>query len=119
LLCLLAFALALRILVPAGWMPAAEGGLRIVPCIAAPQAQVASDHHSGGHGEAPAPAAKDDGPCSFFGLSAPFAAPADPFAALLMPPLAAAASGIALLSVQIGRGLAAPPPPSTGPPSER
>ena len=76
LLCLLALALSLRILVPAGWMPAADGGLRIVPCIAAPQTQAMPAHHGPGHEKSPAPAANGDGPCSFFGLSSLFAAPA-------------------------------------------
>lgn len=130
LLALLAFAFLLRIIVPTGWMPA-HGTVGIMPCpSAAPvPAQVAQhgtgDHagmhamHPGGAGhEQGAPAPDDHGDkkgCDFAPLglawSTPSAAAFD-FIPLPAQPLLARA----LSPVRIGQGLAAPPPPATGPP---
>lgn len=117
---LVACALLFRILVPAGWMPATAGaGLSLNWC-----------GESGIGREAPAearallakaigskpdkPGKSDDKPCAF-------AAAAQPLAPAQLPQLAPPQTGLEplplpLLPVFPGRGLAAPPPLSTGPP---
>ena len=113
ILALLAAALFLRALVPAGWMPAPEHGVfAIAPCPAADDglAGHAAGHHHGSH------KAQHDGDCSFAPLHAGFAmtdaapvAIAD--AAATKPPLSH--PEIAAFPT----GPLAPPPPATGPPA--
>lgn len=114
-LTLLALALAVRLLVPAGWMPAQGQGFAITLCTGAGavEAWVDADGKLGKR-----PAAPDSGNgkhCAFAGLGAPLpgpmAEPAAPFApaVTISPPPA--------LTAAVGRGLAAPPPPATGPPA--
>ena len=123
-----------RIAVPAGWMPiaAASGGVVLAPCSgmgiatlpaahAMPATEMAgmpgmaahATHHAGDKTERhPDPAG--DHPCAGAGLAVALAAPAlDLPAALAVPPPAAPT---ARLTPAIGLGLAAPPPPATGPP---
>lgn len=119
LLACFVMAMLSRALVPAGWMPAAgAGGMRLVPCDgtgpAMAGAHIGTMHH-GGHHDAPDRHDGGSHPCTFAsvtpGIDAPeIAAPLPPIAARV-----AFASFRALVS--IGHGLAAPPPPQTGPPS--
>ncbi|MCW3835770.1 hypothetical protein ACFQ1E_05430 [Sphingomonas canadensis] len=114
---LVALALAVRVLVPSGWMPSAESrGLLLTLCSSASGAEifVEIEGKSGkGHGQGE----QRDNPCAFAGLGMAFAAtdpvpaPAAPFHAQDRAPAAPA------LIAAIGRGLAAPPPPATGPPA--
>lgn len=125
-LALLACALLLRVLVPAGWMPVAHDGvLRLEPCPAwKPPARAQAVRHAPAHtphgaiGEAGDDSShgggSSDQPCAFAGLSSPLAQ-ADIASAIASVP-ARALLPIPHLLVGIGRGLAAPPPPSTGPP---
>ncbi|MGN6123620.1 MAG: hypothetical protein ACTHOJ_11770 [Sphingomonas oligoaromativorans] len=120
-LALLACALALRLLIPAGWMPVADAqGLHLVLCSGSGPMEMPSahamagmkgmDHH--GHHDPSMP----DHPCAFAGLGLALAEP-------LLPQLALPARVAAVRvdhageTVAIGRGLAAPPPPATGPPA--
>ncbi|TFI59648.1 hypothetical protein E2493_03865 [Sphingomonas parva] len=121
---LLGLAIALRVLVPAGWMPVfGAHGVRLELCGGrAPQPALELPHHDGqavsahaGHGgdkgkDPPPP----DQPCAFAAVAAPW------LGADLPLPLAPPALALAAISpatfVALGRGLAAPPPPSTGPP---
>ncbi|HTU13002.1 MAG TPA: hypothetical protein VMG08_19085 [Allosphingosinicella sp.] len=126
---LLACALLLRGLIPAGWMPAGDG-LSIQICADATGstdtgfATAAQRQFEQALGPAADRKAKDRGadhpgkdqPCAFAGLAtawtgaeAPALAPPIAVAATLEPPAPAAAF--------VGRGLAAPPPPATGPPA--
>lgn len=126
---MLALALLVRLLVPTGWMPTVDaGGLHLTWCGSAgpppPAFQKAiadtaerlgldrgqhREGHPGGHDKP-----GGDQPCSFAGLA--FAA-LDPVApALAAPPEVASPAAPRAGIVAIGRGLAAPPPPSTGPP---
>jgi hypothetical protein len=115
-LALVVAALFMRLLVPAGWMPAAERGLAITLCTGTGAQQAWVDGqgqiHKGKPGEGQA-----DHPCVFSG----FAALLDLSASIDLPagPLAFVAALPALTAtvVAIGHGLAAPPPPSTGPPA--
>lgn len=114
----LAFAVAalfMRLLVPAGWMPASERGLAITLCTGTGAQQAWVDGqgkiHKGKPGEGQA-----DHPCVFAGVAAlldlpsGIDLPAAPLVFAAAPPLFAGTV------VAIGHGLAAPPPPSTGPP---
>lgn len=108
--------LMVRALVPAGWMPAQQRGQWITICSGAgvTMAWIGADGKIDKN-HAPAKAQKA-GHCAFAGLGMPvdlslaplnIAAPA--YVALLLPKLTPA--------ITVGHGLAAPPPPKTGPPS--
>lgn len=106
-------ALLTRLAVPVGWMPAE--GLRLAPCPAAgPIATMSGAHHhpAGKHGH------KGGG-----GEACPFAAFAGAIDAPMQPPLVTMPVPVTTLplairlAVAIGAGLAAPPPPATGPPA--
>ena len=133
---LIALALLIKALVPAGWMPQLEGGtltLRLcggaTPAPASPPA--AQDHHgtmshdagaSSGHHDAHGGQDRHekeqptlDEPCAFAAAGLSWTAPV-PGAAPAPLPFAAAIADPHQREVVIGRGLAAPPPPQTGPP---
>jgi hypothetical protein len=123
----LLLALAMRLLVPTGfmWEAGANGGAQLVPCSGMAPASNAPAMH-GMHHMAMAGQAHEKGDestdtnsheCAFSGLggpldlASPFVAPAAlPRAILALPILTAQA-------LTPGRGLAAPPPPSRGPPA--
>lgn len=115
-LALVVAALFMRLLVPAGWMPAADRGTMITLCTGtgAQQAWIDSrgNIHKGQPGEGQA-----DHPCVFGGFAAVLDLPS--MSGALVAPLAFADALpiFAATIVAIGHGLAAPPPPSTGPPS--
>lgn len=107
---LLACALFLRLWVPAGWMPAANGAaFAIQPCAAAPAMPMA--HHG-------SPAHKDahDGDCAFAphhgGIAQLSVPPAPPMVAAHSAPPPQAG-----LLVPFATGPPSLPPPSTGPPA--
>ena len=107
---MLAVAIALRLLVPVGWMPAPGGGLMICDGVA-PAIHAA---HRGGHDQ---PAGhQQEHPCAFAALSLAMAPPAT-VPTVLAPATLTTGGRLAPLSVSVGRGLAAPPPPATGPPA--
>jgi len=125
-LAILACALALRLLIPAGWMPIADAqGMHLVLCSGSGPLEPATSHampammgmHHGGHAQHDHHHhGMPDHPCAFAGLGLAMAEPVLPLLALapialetLVAPMPAA--------VSIGRGLAAPPPPPTGPPT--
>ena len=113
-------ALILRVLVPAGWMPSDQKGQMITLCTGmgvkqvwfgndgaiADKAPVKKQHSDG----------SDDNSCAFSGTS--FAALGESYANLHRNLLYAQTPAIQYVQgISIGRGLAAPPPPATGPPS--
>lgn len=138
----LGVALLLKALIPAGWMPVSvDGGVRLAPCggwakpaapapvaAPAPQHDAHTHHGMGAPSEAAAPTPAQgqhdgghdggqagDQPCTFAGASFAWTfVDAPP----LIEPLAPAPAPAQLLphTVATGRGLAAPPPPATGPP---
>jgi hypothetical protein len=114
---LLACALAVRMLVPAGWMPAAGGGpLAIEPCPAAdasPIIAMAGHHHDARHHSHKA---QHDGDCAFAPLSSGFAASDQPAALLTKMPVAAARPHIPA-ELFFATGPPALPPPARGPPA--
>jgi hypothetical protein len=128
-LLLVAVTLAARVLVPAGYMAdrGADGSVRLTLCSGVMPAKPviahhAPDHHAAaGYHAAPAhpdksdPPSKEAQPCAFAVAGAAIDTPqAD-------APLLPATAHLATLTTQRvslapGRGLAAPPPPSRGPP---
>ncbi|WP_293967518.1 hypothetical protein [Sphingomonas sp.] len=123
----LLLALAMRLLVPTGfmWEAGSHGGAQLVPCSgmapmpAAPAAH--GMHHMamadmGSHGRDHDGGDSSNRECAFAGLAGaldlaePLAEPAAPFFATVALPILVARA------VSPGRGLAAPPPPSRGPP---
>lgn len=127
-LVLLGLALFLRVLVPSGWMPASDGSFTIMLCPAdgpVPAPEAAMAHHGGEHAHAmdqthgspdQHDSAQIDPDCAFAPLGGALSAP--PLLAQLDPATSpAAAPALPAYTTSIGRGLAAPPPPSTGPPA--
>jgi hypothetical protein len=107
---LLALVLVFRLLVPAGFMISPDHSGLVFCSAPAPSGEAA--HHDG-HSAAPAKAG--DGPCPYAAMAAPPLPPAPPMVfepapASAAPPIAPAAQS------DLSRGLAAPPPPATGPP---
>jgi len=110
-------ALGLRILIPSGWMPAADR-IGLMPCFgtAAPMASTTRmAHHAASRREGHDKSDQGDKTCAFVGFAGLLAEPDAPASApaLLvtqsLPPIFAAPA-------TVGAGLAAPPPPPTGPP---
>lgn len=126
-LVLFACALALRLAVPAGWMPVAQadGWVRLALCPGAapiatqPMAHTMQAMHGGTHEHAPDRHDHDRGdhapPCAFTGLAFAVALP-DLASAPTLLPVAVSSPVTRHVLASIGRGLAAPPPPQTGPP---
>jgi hypothetical protein len=119
-LVVLACALGLRMLVPQGWMPVSDThGFRITMCTGTGPMDMTvtmpgMTMHDGkaGHDQQP----MQDHPCTFAHLGLALAEPGLP--ALILPPISRAEAVAAkAFAVAIGHGLAAPPPPSTGPPA--
>jgi hypothetical protein len=111
---LVAFALAVRLLVPAGYMPmAGKAGLEICAGQNADMPAMASMH---GMGQGKAMPGDHDHDCGF---AAAVGGAAD-LPVLILPamlaPVALPVAFVAQSIVRPGLGLAAPPPPKTGPP---
>jgi len=114
-LALLGLVLAVRVLVPAGWMPAQQGpGFAIAMCSGSGAEAVWVDTEGKVHKQAPA--AMGDQHCAFAGLGAPMLG-SDLPPAILPAVRAGAAPALQPALAAIGHGLAAPPPPATGPPA--
>lgn len=117
-LAILAAALLLRVLIPTGWMPAhaADGSFGITLCTPSGVSHAWVDAEGKIHDKQPHKKSSADQPCAFAGLAM---AGDVPMAAIGLPlTVQAVASHHPLsFSVGIGHGLAAPPPPSTGPPA--
>jgi hypothetical protein len=117
-LALFACAMLLRALVPAGWMPVtgADGMIRISMCTGLGAQTMWIDRDGQIHKDAPVSESHDPQPCGFnvlgLGLDiAPVLALSSP---IFNPEIIARR---AKQTLAIGHGLAAPPPPSTGPPN--
>ncbi len=117
-LAVLLLAVAMRMIVPAGWMPSfAEGKTTITLCTGAGMVEAWVDADGKIHKESPAKKGAGDQLCAFAGLSG--AADATPFnvASLALPFAVQMLSNTMAHSVAVGLGLAAPPPPATAPPA--
>lgn len=116
---LVVLALLLRVLVPAGWMPAAtDSGYAITLCSGMGAVSAWVDAEGKLHKEKPSKA-KTDHPCVFSGFGAAIDLPAFNAGPMLPSLLAGTLLAPLSITVAIGRGLAAPPPPPTGPPTSR
>lgn len=116
---LLLLACALLLKVPAGWMPqASASGVTLGWCSgtthAVPEEARALVAKALGERDRPAKPQSEQ-PCAFAAAAQPLAA-ADPVPAIL-PPADAEAPVFAPFALIPGRGLAAPPPRATGPPT--
>jgi len=114
---LLTLMLAMRLLVPAGWMPVASGGYAITLCTGMGAVSAWVDKDGNIHKQKPASSENADQPCAFSGFTAALTAPELPAALAPFVASTGIAAAAAFGSIAIGRGLAAPPPPPTGPPA--
>jgi hypothetical protein len=109
-------ALAVRLAAPPGWMLAPTDGH------GAPRLVICTGHGPGEVGDqprapSPAPSRSIEHPCVFAGAATP-PEPQPPTLPIITPtPTAADIPVAALRDQRPGRGLAAPPPPSRGPPT--
>ncbi|MBC2776638.1 hypothetical protein [Parasphingopyxis marina] len=113
-----AMALLSKIAVPAGWMPVNDDGVtRITLCTGYGIADAWIDENGNLHRENPQEGGHDRGdqPCSFAAAATPFdGGPATP--ELAAPVADGFPDPLDRSTLIPGRGLAAPPPPATGPP---
>jgi hypothetical protein len=109
-------AFAVRGLVPAGWMPTGERAFEITICAGVETHTVWLDSKGDLHKQDPSKKVVPDAETCAFGAIA-FAIASDGYDATTFKLLQnSALENVAEFSVAIGRGLAAPPPPATGPP---
>jgi hypothetical protein len=122
-LAVIACALLMRVLVPQGWMPIQTAhGWQIAICTGTGPMQMempadmASAMKGMHHGSGDQDHNSNDRPCAFSGLAVALDEP--PLLVIDLPklPVGTWLAGTAAI-VSVGRGLAAPPPPSTGPPA--
>ncbi len=123
-LAVLACALALRLFVPQGWMPVSDAhGFRLTLCSGMGPMEMASGDAMAAMPGMAHPEKGDHGgglaghPCGFGEIGLALADPLTPPTLLPPAPPAGAAPVARPRHVAIGRGLPAPPPPSTGPPA--
>jgi hypothetical protein len=118
-LLLVVAALLARSVAPEGWMPVvnAAGGIEITVCNGTgPDDAMVLSPDGKLHHKIPGKSQPGDHACAFSGLGA---ADAPPTLVALATPIFAPEAAPALDPIDAipGRGLAAPPPPATGPPS--
>lgn len=112
---LFALVLLARILVPAGWMPSAQDGRWISICSGSGEAMVWLDSAGKAHADKQGGDQHKDGSCVFGAASLAYDVPVMATLAAIGPAFAVAPV-LRPVSVAVGQGLAAPPPPKTGPP---
>ena len=114
---LIVLALALRIMVPAGFMPSTERSFALTICTGMDTQTVWMDKSGTLHKEDPSKGKSvEHQPCAFAGaaIAGDFLSSVSQIA---MAPLALPIPGFVKREVSVGAGLAAPPPPAIGPPS--
>ncbi len=113
---MMALTIAVRALMPIGWMPSATAGQMISICTGDGISTAVIGADGKIHKPDPATADHKSSPCTFAGLALtsnipePAAQPSLPYVAKANPPALPDAA-------RPGAGLAAPPPPKTGPPA--
>ena len=114
---LIVLALALRVIIPSGFMPSSERGFALTICTGMDTQTVWMDKSGKLHKEDPSKGKSvEHQPCAFAGA----AMAADVLSAdfqVAMAPVALAIPVFAKREISVGAGLAAPPPPAIGPPS--
>jgi len=113
---LLAVVLLARVLIPAGWMPSSDQGRWISICSGDGKSMAFVDPHGNSKPSAPAHGDHTMQHCVFAGASVTDDLPSLG-SALLVPFATVSAPVWPFVQVAIGHGLAAPPPPKTGPPA--
>lgn len=110
-------ALAVRVIIPTGFMPSAERGFALTICTGTDAQTVWMDKSGKLHKEDPSKGKSvEHQPCAFAGAAMASDLPSmDVHVA--MAPFAVAIPVHAKREVSVGAGLAAPPPPAIGPPS--
>jgi hypothetical protein len=109
-------ALAVRLVIPAGWMPSAERSFAVTVCTGVNMSTVWIDTKGKIHKADPAKhKSYDHEPCAFAGTAMAADTPSSPVALPMVQDVSDRLV-MATTPASIGRGLAAPPPPSTGPP---
>lgn len=105
-----------RALVPLGWMPSAEAGHWVSLCSGTGETMAWVDSAGKIHKDKAPAKPVSHAPCAFSGLGFGFALPTNlPLSLPMHGP--SAALPLWALYLAVGQGLAAPPPPKTGPPS--
>jgi hypothetical protein len=114
---LLALVLFARLIVPAGFMPAEQNGPTFVLCTG--EGTITGWIGADGtvHKEQDKQKTNRDAPCAFAGIGASLLGTAPVIAMIAITVALPLADGLAA-SATVGRGLAAPPPPQTGPPPQ-
>ncbi|MGL5838613.1 MAG: hypothetical protein ACRCY3_08955 [Sphingorhabdus sp.] len=114
---ILFFALGVKAIIPAGWMPTGEKAFEIAVCTGVETHIVWLDSKGNLHKQDPSRKSadtSDEEPCAFGGQAS--VANIATIAPLVVKLAATQQPVIAPSVVTVGQGLAAPPPPSTGPP---
>jgi hypothetical protein len=115
---LIALTLAVRMIVPTGWMPSVVAGkATITLCTGTGMVDAWVDADGKIHKENPAKKGAGDQPCAFAALGVAAKASTFDVASLALPLTSQPLHNNRATSVAIGLGLAAPPPPSTAPPA--
>ena len=110
-------ALAIRITIPSGWMPSSEKTFALTVCTGMDVQTIWLDKQGALHKDDPSKGKSiDHPPCAFAGMANAADLPAHFVLAARIGADSDTPSQL-FLSAAIGRGLAAPPPPATGPPS--
>jgi hypothetical protein len=110
-------ALAIRVIIPAGFMPSSERSFALTICAGMDTQTVWMDKSGKLHKEDPSKGKSvDHQPCAFAGVPLASAVPPSDIQ-FAMPHLALAVPVLVEREVRVGAGLAAPPPPAIGPPS--
>jgi hypothetical protein len=116
-LMLVVFALAVRMTIPAGWMPSTERSFALNVCTGINMSTVWIDTKGKIHKSDPTKhKSSEHEPCAYAGLAIA-ADLAQQSSAVSAPLKQANIVANHVVHSSVGRGLAAPPPPSTGPPS--
>jgi hypothetical protein len=110
-------ALVLRILIPAGFMPAIGSGSAITLCTGMGAVSAWVDAQGKVHKDKPVRDGAADHPCAFAVMAAAVDLPAIGALPVLAGAMVSILMAPRLAGIVTGRGLAAPPPPPTGPPA--
>lgn len=114
---LIVLALALRVVIPSGFMPSSERGFALTICTGMDTQTVWMDKSGKLLKEDPSKGKSvEHQPCAFAGAIMASGLPIGDFT-IALAPVAATAAVFAAMEVLVGTGLAAPPPPAIGPPS--
>ena len=118
LIAFVTLALAVRMVIPTGWMPSfVDSKMTITICTGAGMVEAWVDTDGKIHKESPAKNGAGDQPCAFAGLGGAADAPEFETASLAPPFAPQLIHNNRATAVAVGLGLAAPPPPATAPPA--